>query len=213
MATTETETAKPMEQPETAKTSEPAKDTELFGKTPNFERPPENFAGGGNGPEPSPLPGDNANYTEYMPPGGNPEPPKPEPDLNSHRPFAMMIWDSIINFLAVFIHPCWLPRKIGQNVQQGEVPYDERDSVIAAFCEYLQSIGMILLSPGQKLSLAIANYSLPRLMITISVLKTKFGKVRKKPENPANDNRFAGTTAKDITPEPPPQAEPSTQPA
>jgi hypothetical protein len=179
-------------------------DTDLFGKTPNFERPPEHFAGDGNGPEPSPMdesiPPQDA---EYIPPDELPNgaPPEPKSTAESQRPLASMLWDSIINFLAVMVGPFWFPRKQGSNATAGEVPFDERGMVIDALCEYLHSIGMLLLSPGQKLGLAIANYSMPRLFLTIAVLKEKFGKHKAKPGNPANDARFPKDDLKSANPE------------
>jgi hypothetical protein len=189
----------------------PASDKTLFGNTPNFDRPPEHFMGDGNGPQPSPIPEEmpepeNGNiFGNPINSGASDSPPKEEPqaDPESHRPFAGMIWDSVINMLAVFVHPCWLPRKIGNNSSAGEIPYDERDAVIISFCKYLQHLGMVMLSPGQEFALSVANYSLPRLFISITVLKQKLTSRKKhgpKPE-PHKDPRTP-ENAKDVTPEP-----------
>ena len=183
-------------------TSQP--DTDLFGKTPNFDRPPAQFAGAGNAPDPSPIPEPEPVTPEVLPPGspggedGSGPAPAPEGNPESQRPLATMIWDSLVNMLAVFIGRFWLPRKQGDHPELGEIPYDEREMVVSSLCEYLHSIGMTLLSPGQKLALAITNYSSARIFPTLSILKERFAKRRAqaKPATPPGDTRFAESTPK-----------------
>ena len=160
-------------------------DSDLFGATPDFARPAEHFAEGAPGPENDPE-----TETEYIPPDDAKAAPEGNPE--SQRPLASMIWDSIVNALAVFIGNFWFPRKQGDNLQAGEIPYDEREMVIVAWCKYLHAVGMSILSPGQELGLAIANYCLPRLFATLAILKEKFGKKKKADFVPdPNDLRYA----------------------
>ena len=91
----------------------------------------------------------------------------------------------------------WYPRPCGSATAKGEIPYDEREMVISAFCKYFQSIGMKALSPVQELWLAIGAYCSPRLVLTVQWFKTKFAKKKPAPEKPpvAGDNRFAENAA------------------
>jgi hypothetical protein len=87
----------------------------------------------------------------------------------------------------------WYPRPCGTDAAKGEIPYDEREMVISAFCKYFHSIGMKALSPVQELWLAIGAYCSPRLVLTVRWFKAKFAKKKPAPEKPpvAGDNRFA----------------------
>lgn len=211
---TKTVAAAPVPPPPPAPSLTPlASDKELFGNTPSFDRPPENFMGDRNGPNPSPIPPPSSDFAPAgdtpifdSPPQPEPEPqPEAKPDSESHRPFASMIWDSVVNLLAVMVGPFWQPRKIGGNAAAGEIPYDERDVVILSLCKYLHHVGMIMLSPGQELSLAIANYSMPRIFATIAVLKSRIGKRRKPAANQtADDPRFVKEDLKNAATPPAP---------
>jgi hypothetical protein len=181
--------AKRLQQAEQAAAKGEARpDTDIFGTTSGFTDDEPEIANTGENPK-------SDFFTRDEQPGET-TPVNPE----VHRPIAEMIWDSIILMLCMFIGAFWQPRKVGSNMQNNEIPFDERKMVIDAFCEYLASLGMIVLSPLQKLWLAIGAYSMPRLFLTINVLKEKFFKKKQapaQPANPANDPRFApsGKTA------------------
>jgi hypothetical protein len=157
-------------------------DSDLFGKPPSFERelPPDDSAPG--------LAGE--------PTAGETPPEETAPDAaESHRALSMVIWDSIVGMLSIMIGPFWQPRKVGGNASAGEIPYDERQMVIDAFCKYFAAVGMAILSPVQELWLSIGAYASPRLVLTLMWLKARFSKKGKGGENPnpANDPRFAET--------------------
>lgn len=191
--------------PEPAAPLPPAQsDKELFGATPSFDRPPEHFAGGQPGPQPSPIPEEIPAQEPGPGAAPNEEPtidgkaelanePTSDEQKEQQRPLATMIWDSIVSLMAVFIGSFWLPRKVGSNLEAGEIPYDEREMVIVAWCEYLVSVGMAILTPGQKLAAAIANYSFPRLFHTIEVLKKRYFAKKPQPGPVPGDTRHAQT--------------------
>ncbi len=101
-----------------------------------------------------------------------------------------MIWDSAVGLLAAIIGVFWFPRKMGKNTEAGEIPYDEREMVISAFCKYFASIGLTVLTPLQELYMAIFAYSAPRLNLTFQWIKLRFMKKAKPAqETPPPDNR------------------------
>ena len=161
-----------------------APDTDLFGAVPEF-------AGEAMDTGAAPTPG--AEPT----PGTDPTPdaePAPDAGPESQRSLATVCWDGIVGLLASFIGAFWHPRKMGPDAAAGEIPFDEREMVISAFMDYFHSIGLKVLTPAQKLWLAILAYATPRLRLTIIWLKEKF---KKKPK-PANvtetkDNRMPAT--------------------
>lgn len=173
--------------PQTPAETPAASDKTLFGTVPEFELPPEAFAGSGTNPEPSPIPNDGINEPspEYFPPDSATNP-------DTHRPLANMVWSMFISIMVVFVGPFWQPRKMGGN--PGELAYDENEMVIASFCKYLAHVGMVALSPAQEFALSVANYSFPRLFATIDVLKAKFFKKKMASNDPVKtpgDTRFA----------------------
>ena len=108
-----------------------------------------------------------------------------------HRGFATIIWDSIVGLFAMIIGAFWFPRKVGKNAQAGEIPYDEREVVISAWCKYFESIGLKALTPLQELFYVIGMYCLPRLRATFEVIRFKFMKKAKPaPAQPATDTRM-----------------------
>jgi hypothetical protein len=172
---------------EAAAKGEARPDTDIFGTASGFTDEPEETENTGETPK-----SDFFTRDDQPGAGHNGEQATPvNPEV--HRPVAEMIWDSIILMLSMFIGAFWQPRKVGSNMQNNEIPFDERKMVIDAFCEYLASLGMIVLSPVQKLWLAIGAYAMPRLFLTINVLKEKFFKRKQpaqQPANPVNDPRF-----------------------
>ncbi len=155
----------------------------------------------------APPPGNNASRPDTdlfgaVPPPGNSEQetetefppedqtPKNESQPEDHRPISTMIWDSAVGLLAAMIGLFWLPRNVGKNPEAGEIPYDEREMVISAFCKYFASIGMTVLTPLQELYMAIFAYSAPRLNLTFQWIKMRFMKKAKPAqETPPPDNR------------------------
>jgi hypothetical protein len=136
----------------------------------------ENSGGnsGGNG-----LPDDDA---ETKAAGGSPE---------DHRGLATVIWDSIVGLFVMFFGAFWFPRKVGRNPENNEIPFDEREMVVSAFCKYFESIGLKALSPLQELFCVIGAYCLPRLRATVEVIRFKFMKKAKPaPAQPAHDSRM-----------------------
>lgn len=153
--------------PKTAPASGGARpDTEIFGETklpPENELPPKSE---------SDLPPDDES--------GRPEKNESKPE--DHRAVSTMVWDSIVGLLCAFVGKFWLPRKYvadGARPEQGEIPYDEREMVITAFCRYFASIGMAAMSPLQELCMAIFVYATPRLRLTLEFLKMRFMKKAK----------------------------------
>ncbi len=175
----------------------------------------------------NPQPGSNASRPDTdlfgsVPPPGNSEqeaetefPPEDETPKNEsqpedHRPIATMIWDSAIGLLCAIMGLFWLPRKMGKNVEAGEIPYDEREMVIGAFCKYFASIGMTILSPAQELYMAIFAYCAPRLNLTFQWIKMRFMKKAKPAQDtPPPDNRMPGKE----TPAPEKEAAPPVPPS
>jgi len=174
-------------------------DQQIFGATPDFDNPPPDFTtAGGSEPGADQTSGEasdggaEASDGEYTPPPDNPD---------NHRPLAMFIWDTIIAFMATLVGDFWLPRPVGSDASAGELPYDERENVLQAFCKYFVSIGMVFLTPIQELWLAIGAYCAPRLLGTIQFLKATFFKKKPKPVNQTEtDTRQAKTET--VTPEP-----------
>jgi hypothetical protein len=172
-------------------------DSDLFG---SLKSPPENSA--------------NENAAGIFPPDDGAEQPDDgaeQPDDGAakpedHRAIATMVWDSIVGFLAMMVGVFWFPRPFGKNVEKGEIPYDEREMVVSAFCVYFASIGLKVLSPFESLCMAIFGYSLPRLRETMTWFKFKFMK-KAQPAKPANDSRMPGEPPKE------PEKEKSTEPA
>lgn len=169
-------------------------DTEIFGDITIEQEPPN----------------EHQTHNAYEATPGNEPPPETQteiphvaPDAESQRPIAEMIWDTIVGLMATFVGSFWLPRKVGNDPQKGEIPYDERDMVVKAFCVWLASIGMMALTPLQNLWMAIAAYSMPRMFATITVLKSWFAK-KAKPAAPqaGNDPRFAKSSPTEKPPEP-----------
>lgn len=190
-------------------------DTELFGETPDFEKKQLPGLPDGN-PENAESTGtSDQSGTADQSGAGDEKPPEPESTAESQRPLATVCWDTIVQLLAMTIGTFWFPRKVGDNAAAGEIPFDEREMVITAFCEYFHSVGVAILSPVQKLWLAILAYSMPRLGMTMQWLKTKFAKKKKVEPKNENDARFAKTEkpAEDLksakTGENPPPVEPS----
>jgi hypothetical protein len=125
------------------------------------------------------------------------ETPKNESQPEDHRPISTMIWDSAIGLLCGIMGLFWLPRKMGKNIEAGEIPYDEREMVISAFCKYFASIGMTILTPAQELYMAIFAYCAPRLNLTFQWIKLRFMKKAKPAqETPPPDNRMPGDPPK-----------------
>ena len=170
-------------------------DSDLFGSTPDFEKGAPVGDTSAFEPEITHLP-----ETEDLPGGIKTEEPPAaavqveNPELQ--RPLATMLWDSIIGVAAVVIGVFWYPRPVGKNVEKGEIPFDEREMVISAFCKYFHAIGMSMLSPVQELWAAIGVYCVPRLGLTIKWAKDKFFKKAKPadiPQPPGGDSRTAKT--------------------
>ena len=165
-------------------------DVDLFGAAPNFDRPEPT-------PEPSAEPTPEPSAEPTPEPSAEPQSdPKPEPEstAESQRPLAMFVWDTIVAMLASIIGVFWLPRPCGKNPDAGEIPYDEREMVISAFCEYLHSIGVAIMNPAQKLWLAIGAYAAPRLLATVNWARSKFFKKKTKTSEATQpDSRQAKT--------------------
>jgi hypothetical protein len=140
----------------------------------------------------------------------NESPEAEEATAEQHRGLASAIWDGSIGVLSGLIGKFWQPRRVGSDPQKNEIPYDERELVITAFCEYFKSIGMAVMSPAQNLWLAIFTYASPRFHETFMAIKLKFFTKRAQPtpQTQPGDSRMPGA---DKTP--PAQPQPQTQPA
>jgi hypothetical protein len=147
---------------------------------------------GNEKPSPGETPPDGEK--SFFPPDEEINVKKDESEPEDHRPVATMIWDTIIGLFTAIIGAFWLPRKMGKNIEAGEIPYDEREMVISAFCQYFASIGMAVLSPLQMLYMAIFTYCVPRLKMTFDWIKLRFMKKAKPAATqPEKDNRMPQT--------------------
>ena len=172
----------------TPASAETRPDTELFGAVPDFDKKllpgqPDGSAENAESPHAETAAPENET-------GSNETPPETETTAESQRPLATVLWDTIIQILVMTVGSFWYPRKVGTDVAAGETPFDEREMVITAFCEYFHAVGVAVLTPVQKLWLAILAYSMPRLGMTVNWLKARFAKKKKTPP-PATDSRFA----------------------
>ena len=162
-------------------------DSSIFGTVPDFDNPPpgalppeaETPAGG---PTPDPAAGGPAPEPEAAP-------VEPEATAESHRPLALTLFNTIVALLASIMGEFWYPRKVGHDHANGEIPFDEGEMVVTAICEYFQTLGMAVLTPAQKLWLAILAYTTPRLGFIINWCKTQFFKRKTKPVQTGPDPR------------------------
>lgn len=127
-------------------------------------------------PPPKPEPGPAA-----AAPGTDPAPNASAASENN-RSVATMIFQTFAQLLASIFGPFWLPRKVGNNLAAGEIPFDEAESVIQALTNYFKETGMMILSPLQQLYFAIGAYGLPRVPLTLKAWREKFR--RKAPAAP-----------------------------
>ena len=166
-------------------------DTELFGRTPDFEShtPPETFAPEAESAGTPPTDG-------TPPEAGTPATPVPEVQTaEMHRPLAQTIFDTSTGVLGMVMGAFWHPRKKGDNAASGEIPYDEREMVVTALCEYFHEIGLAVMTPAQKMWLAVAAYVSPRLLFILTWFQLKFAKKKPAPpaQPPGGDPRAAKT--------------------
>jgi hypothetical protein len=128
--------------------------------------------------------------TDDPPPSATPPPKpeekKPEPETPpasepiNNRPIAELAFHYWTSIFAMLFGNFWFPRKVGSNVQAGEIPFDEREPVLVALTNYFNYVGMIALTPLQNLWLAVGGYSLPRLQLTFHVMREKWFKRKPK---------------------------------
>jgi hypothetical protein len=177
-------------------------DTSIFGNPP------------ANAPEtPANAPGAASATTSQ---NGDEMPPQTNLGANSekeqHRPLATVIFDTTTNLLASFVGTFWLPKPKGDNIAAGELPFDEREMVVSAVIDYFDSVGMKILTPLQKLWLAIVAYSMPRLAQTVVWIKNRRKKTAGTPPPPTGSENDPRTAKTETTPPPAVQKSDAQQP-
>jgi hypothetical protein len=157
-------------------TSPARPDTALFSESvPPPQMKPEN-------PDPNPQPAPGA-----TPPGENFNPPPPGAEnaappgsppggmapTQDTRKMAVAVWMMILNFLIAIFGEAMVPRRLETSPGQF---YDENESMVNAWADYLLSLGLAPLTPLANLLLAHAAYLLPRLTVIVEKVKGWFKK-------------------------------------
>jgi hypothetical protein len=153
-------------QPDTALFSESVPPPQM-----SAENPPTN-------PQPAPgapPPGENFNppppgAENAPPPGAQPGGMAPTQDT---RKMAVAVWMMILNLLIAIFGEAMVPRRLETSPGQF---YDENESMVNAWADYLLSLGLKPLTPLANLLLAHAAYLLPRLTVIVEKVKAWFKK-------------------------------------
>jgi hypothetical protein len=181
-------------------------DSKLFGNLPK-----EEFKANAENPKTAPEPekpfGDGTGK-----PNGEDEAKKDGMSDEEQRNFCGMVFDLVTSILAGIIGAFWLPRPVGKDIRNGELPYDERKMVTDSLLRYLQQAGNLVITPLQQLWLALGLYCAPRLILSYNWFRSLFAKkVNTRPAPTPGDTRMPGN-GEAAKPQPKTEHEPKVAP-
>jgi hypothetical protein len=188
---------------------------DIFNPVPEPAPAPSAGPGASISPDPNAGPGasgsqPNAAGQGSGPQEGAPADPQPEakPSPGANRALAMMVWGMILQMCVLLFGPEMLPKKF--TTPAGEI--DENENVIAAWCDYFDSLGFVRMTPLWNLILVMSGYFLLRLNLILQWFKDRRLKSAKTPgtkatspeEKPPEAQPQPGSTARPAPGQPQP---------